>query len=144
MSKLTNKSPHFDIIGLNYVTIYVKDLEAAIVFYSQVLGPPDVIEDQHAIHGWKMGTTWLTLFPSKIGTHKDSNPRNAEFAIQLGQPEEVDRLYAALIEAGAKECMAPHDGEMYDTMRFGCVDDPFGMRIDVYCPINSTASEEAS
>jgi hypothetical protein len=24
---------------------------------------------------------------------------------------------------------------MYEPMRFACVDDPFGVRIDVYCPI---------
>jgi len=144
MDGLTENLPRFDIVGLNYVTIYVKELEAAIAFYSQVFGSPDVVDEKLAIHGWKMGTTWLTLFPSKIGTHKDSNPRNAEFAIQLAQPKEVDRLYAALIEAGAKECMKPQDTEMYDPMRFGCVDDPFGMRVDVYCPIDPSATEEAA
>ncbi len=24
---------------------------------------------------------------------------------------------------------------MYEPMRFACVDDPFGVRVDIYCPI---------
>jgi hypothetical protein len=37
--------------------------------------------------------------------------------------------------AGARPCMAPRDTSMYEPMRFGCVDDPFGVRIDVYCRV---------
>jgi uncharacterized glyoxalase superfamily protein PhnB len=62
------------------------------------------------------------------------NPRNTEFAIQLATPDEVDRLYGALITAGATFCRAPSDTRMYEPMRYCCVDDPFGVRIDVYCP----------
>ena len=31
--------------------------------------------------------------------------------------------------------MEPEDTCMYEPMRFCCVDDPVGIRIDVYCPI---------
>ncbi len=30
--------------------------------------------------------------------------------------------------------MSPADTKMYEPMRFACVDDPFGVRIDVYFP----------
>ncbi len=30
--------------------------------------------------------------------------------------------------------MPPDDTKIYEPMRFACVDDPFGVRIDVYCP----------
>jgi uncharacterized glyoxalase superfamily protein PhnB len=123
-----------DVISLNYPSFYVKDYETAIAFYTQVFGPPQ--SDKPRIKGWKLGDTWLTLFPSTdMGHDPEANPRNAEFAIQVATPEQVDALYHALLEAGAKVCMEPKDTEMYDPMRFCCVDDPVGIRIDVYCPI---------
>jgi uncharacterized glyoxalase superfamily protein PhnB len=69
----------------------------------------------------------------------ESNPRNTEFAIQVAAVEEVDRLHHALIAAGAKEYMAPADTRMYKPMRFACSDDPFGVRIDIYCPLDGAA-----
>jgi uncharacterized glyoxalase superfamily protein PhnB len=92
------------------------------------------------IVGWRMGATWLTLFPSKESPHPGSNPRNAEFAIQVATPDEVDALYQAFIEAGAKKGWEPFDTEMYEPMRFSCVDDPFGVRIDIICPLKSGGS----
>ena len=82
-----------------------------------------------------MGTTWLTVFPSRAGTDPAGNPRNAEFAVQVATPAEVDLLHTTLTAAGARTVMAPADTVMYEPMRYCCVDDPFGMRIDVYCPI---------
>ena len=134
------KSRPYQIADLNYISLYIKDFQEAITFYSQVFGTPDVIDEKSAIYGWRMGATWLTVFPSAAGTRQDSNPRNAEFAVQVSAPDEVDALYQAFIDAGAKECMAPKDTEMYEPMRFSCVDDPFGARIDIYCPVKGTTS----
>lgn len=125
----------FGIVGLNYVTLYFDDLEAAVAFYSDVLGPPDEVVEQPVIWGWKMGSTWLTLFPSSIGIEPGANPRNTEFAIQVETKDQVDALYQRFLDAGATNCDAPSDTEMYDPMRFSCVDDPFGVRIDIYCPL---------
>lgn len=125
----------FRIVGVNYVSLYVKDFEAAVEFYSRILDPPTYEEKD--TYGWKMGTAWLTIFPSKYGTSKGSNPCNAEFAIQVATPEAVDELYERFLEAGAKDYFPPEDTTMYEPMRFACVDDPFGVRIDVYCPIQA-------
>jgi len=127
--------PKFHIVDLNYISLYLKDFKSAVAFYTTVFGPPDESPDNVQLCGWKMGATWLTLFPSANGTHKDSNPRNAEFAIQVAAPAEVDALHQALLEAGAKDCWTPEDTTMYEPMRFSCVDDPFGVRIDIYCPL---------
>ncbi len=124
----------FQIVDLNYISLYLHDLAAAVAFYTQVFGPPDSVDAPHQTYGWRLGATWLTLLPSRIGTVRDSNPRNTEFAIQVAAPAEVDRLLAALVAAGARPFMAAEDTAMYEAMRFGCVDDPFGVRIDVYCP----------
>jgi len=129
--------PHlpFRIVDLDYVSLYVHDFAAAVSFYSQVLGAPRHTEGDGQLYGWPMGSTWLTVFPAGAGTHPGSNPRNAEFAIEVAAVAEVDALYDALIAAGAKNCWAPEDTRMCVSMRFACVDDPFGVRIDVYCPL---------
>jgi hypothetical protein len=76
------------------------------------------------------------LFPSEdLGRDPDANPRNAEFAIEVSEPKEVDLLYDAMLAAGAANCMAPKDTRMYEAMRFCAVDDPVGIRIDVFCLI---------
>ena len=118
--------------GLRFPSFYVRDYSKAVDFYTTVLGPPQT--NEKSITGWFIGDSWLTLFPAGFEGHgEDANPRNAEFAIEVGAPEEVDRLYAAMLAAGAKPCMAPEDTEMYVPMRFCCVDDPVGIRVDAYC-----------
>ena len=122
-----------EIVGLNYISLYIKDFEKAIEYYTQILGPPQYVEGKTI--GWPMGSTWLTLFPSKYGNREDSNPCNAEFAIQMGTPEAVDIMYNKFLEAGAMSYSKPTDTKMYEPMRFACVDDPFGVRVDIYCPL---------
>ena len=131
----------FKIVDLNFVSLYFVDLEKAVAFYSGIFGEPDQIYLEGPHYGWKLGATWLTLFESKIGTAVSSNPHNTEFAIQVAEHGEVDRLYDALIATGSKPCHKPEDTEMYVPMRFCCVDDPFGVRIDVYCLIDHPANE---
>ena len=124
----------YQIVDLNYVSLYVNDIQNAIAFYSQVFGAPESVDERRMIFGWRMGATWLTVLPSPAGIQPASNPCNTEFAVQVSAVDEVDRLYQALIQAGAKVCMPPQDTAMYEPMRFSCVDDPFGVRIDIYCP----------
>jgi len=54
----------------------------------------------------------------------------------VATPDEVDALYQAFIKAGAKKGWEPFDTEMYEPMRFSYVDDPFGVRIDIICPLD--------
>ena len=134
----------YKIVDLNFVSLYFLDLEKAAAFYTGIFGPPDQIDRNGPHFGWKLGATWLTLFESKGGTVPNRGPGNTEYAIQVAELGEVDRLYAALIAAGCKPFHTPEDTEMYVPMRFCCVDDPFGVRIDVYCLIDPPASESAA
>ena len=116
--------------GLRFPSFYIKEYQKAVDFYTAVLGAPQT--DAETIKGWQIGDSWLTLFPTGFEGHgEDANPRNAEFAIEVGAAEEVDRLYEAMLSAGATKCMVPEDTEMYVPMRFCCVDDPVGIRVDV-------------
>ena len=89
------------------------------------------------IIGWQMGSTWRTLFPTKAAVHQCSNPRNAEFAIQVAEPTEVDSKYRASVETGAMDGWEPFDTEMYGPMRFSCIDESFCVRIAIFCPLTS-------
>lgn len=124
----------FDIVGLNYVSLYPADHEEALEYYASVFGPLDVEDTMRGVWGWQMGSTWLTVFPGSAGTNPDGTTSNVEFAIQVATPEEVDRLYGAFMEVGVKGSSAPRNTEMYEPMRIGYVDDLFGVRIDIYCP----------
>ena len=52
------KDRAYRIVNLGYVSLYVKDLQPAITFYSQVFGPPDSLDAQKDIYGWRMGSTF--------------------------------------------------------------------------------------
>lgn len=132
--------PEVRIVGLAYMSIYVSDFEAAARFYTSVFGSPDYTEPAVQLLGWRMGSTWFTLFPASAGPAPDSDPKNTEFAIQVDSEQGVDALYARLIEMGAVSCLAPRNTRMYEAMRFGCVDDPFGVRIDIYFPLHTQES----
>lgn len=120
--------------GLYFPSFYFKDFEKACAFYTQVLGPPDV--DKEKLKGWELGNTWLTFFPSEGGAPSPGrNPQNAEFAIQVQTPAEVDVLFKAMVSAGATPFCEPEDTWMYEEMRFSGVDDPFGIRVDIFCPM---------
>ncbi len=138
---MAEKTKPFKIIDLNFISLYFLDLDEAVTFYTKIFGPPDQVDAKDPHYGWELGATWLTLFESKFGTAAESNPHNTEFAIQVAEPAEVDRLHDALLAAGSKEIHTPEDTEMYVPMRYCCVDDPFGVRIDVYCLIDPRASE---
>jgi uncharacterized glyoxalase superfamily protein PhnB len=128
-------SKTFTVVDLTYFSLYIKDYAEAIAFYSAVFGAPSVAAPDNSLTGWEMGATHLTIFPSSGGAVPESNPRNAEFAVQVSQPGEVDTLYTILVAAGAKAGWEPKDTEMYVPMRFAYVDDPFGTRIDIICPL---------
>lgn len=123
----------FRVVDLNYVSLYLEDLDGGVEFYGELFGPP--VYEEGKLRGWRMGATWLTLFPSDAGSCAGENPRNTEYAIQVERPGQVDVLYRRLLDLGSVVCREPEDTWMYEPMRFACVDDPFGVRIDIYCPI---------
>ena len=112
-----------------------------MAFWSALLGPPQYTEPGAGqLAGFRVGDTWLTLFPSSGGPHPDSAPRGCEFALRVAAAADVDRMHAQLVAHGAVSRMAPRDTWMYERMRYACVDDPFGVRVDVYCPLPSAAT----
>lgn len=118
----------FEFRGLHGATVYFSDYEAAVNYYTRVLGPPAYVEGEGTC-GWQLGNTWLTLLKGKSG-----NPQNVELNIVMQTPQEADRLHAAFIEAGGAG-EPPSDQLMYEPVRYCYVQDPFGTDILVICPL---------
>ena len=114
--------PQFEFAGLHGVALFFEDYEAAVDYYSRVLGPPVYVEGQFT-RGWRIGNTWLTLFPKETGS-----PTNAEIHFYMKTPAEAERLQAAFIEAGGSG-EPPTDALMFEPIRFCSVQDPFGTKI---------------
>jgi len=69
--------PRFEYLGLYGVTLFFSDYEAAVDYYTRVLGPPAYVEGA-GTRGWRLGNTWLTLLEWEKGS-----PRNVEFNIVM-------------------------------------------------------------
>jgi hypothetical protein len=120
--------PRFAYAGIHGATLYFGDYEAAVEYYTRVLGAPAYVEGA-GTRGWRIGNTWLTLLKGENG-----NPQNVEVMIATQTPDEVDRLHAAFIEAGGKG-EAPSDQLMYEPVRYCLAQDPFGASILIFCPL---------
>lgn len=114
--------PRFDYVGLHGATLFFSDYEAAVAYYTRVLGPPAYIEGAYT-YGWSIGGTWLTLLKGASGA-----PQNMEVTFVMGTPQEAERLQAAFIQEGGKGD-APSDQLMYQPLRYCPVTDPFGTSI---------------
>lgn len=51
----SDKTHGYHVIDLNYVGLYLEDLEKGKEFYSKLFGPP--IYKEGRLYGWKMGAT---------------------------------------------------------------------------------------
>jgi uncharacterized glyoxalase superfamily protein PhnB len=119
----------FDLgAGIRGAVLYYQDYPAALDFYTRVFGPPNYVEGDHT-HGWRLGESWLTLFPSKSGS-----PGNIEVPFYLPTREAADALFAALIEAGAQGD-PPAETLMYRPVYMAIVTDPFGVTLDLVCEV---------
>jgi hypothetical protein len=112
----------FDFAGLHGIALFFHQYEAAVAYYTRVLGPPAYVEGEFT-KGWRIGNTWLTLFPAQSG-----GPQNTEIHFLVKTPEEAERLQAAFIAAGGNG-EDPSDQLMYEPLRYCPVEDPFGTSI---------------
>jgi len=114
--------PLFRFEGIRGVSLFFDAYEEAVAFYSSVLGPPNYVEGA-GTRSWVIGDSWLTLFAATAGS-----PANAEVQLVVDSPEEVDRLHAAFLHAGATG-QRPTDELMHKPVRFGAFTDPFGASV---------------
>jgi hypothetical protein len=114
--------PRYRFSGSFGVTLYFEEYDAAVEYYSQVLGQPAYVEGE-GTRGWQVGSGWLTLLRGRSG-----GPRNVEVTFQMETPREAEMLQRAFIEAGG-EGPVPSDQLMYEPIRSCPVSDPFGTEL---------------
>jgi len=112
--------PRFAVRALGGVSLYHEDHDAAVAFFTEVLGPPGYVEGPE-VRAWMLGAGTLTLFEARSG-----NPVGVEVTLEVDEPDEVDRLHAAFLAAGAREERAPADTLLFAPVRRSVVRDPFG------------------
>ena len=117
--------PRFEYLGLHGVTLFFSDFEAAVEYYTRVLGSPAYVEGA-GTRGWQVVGTWLTLLKWEKGS-----PRNVEINFVMKTSLDAERLQSAFIEAGGSG-EPPSDQLMYEPMRFCPVVDPFGTNILIF------------
>lgn len=118
----------FEFLGIRGADLYFSNYEAAVEFYTAVLGSPMYVEGD-GTRGWKIGNSKLTLLSGGTGA-----PTNASVPFVMQSPAEAERLHAAFIAAGATGA-GPSDQLMYEPVRFCPVVDPFGTELLIYAPL---------
>lgn len=113
---------HFQFVNSFGTTLYFEDYEAAVAFYTNVLGHPTYVEGK-STRGWPIGKGWLTFLRGESG-----NPKNVEITLELESVKEAETLQRKFISEGAKG-QAPSDQLMYRPIRACPVVDPFGLEI---------------
>ncbi|MEJ2759557.1 MAG: hypothetical protein P8046_13835 [Anaerolineales bacterium] len=120
--------PKYPFIGVCGATLFYQEYPAALAFFRQVFGEPAYVEGDFT-HGWRIGESWLTVFPAKEGS-----PANLEVPVYLQTAEAVDALYAAFIAAGAMGD-PPQNTLMYVPVYMTVVTDPFGVLFTLVCEV---------
>ncbi len=120
--------PRHNFRGTFGLTLYFEEFEAAVAYYSEVLGPPAYLEGM-GTRGWPIGSGWLTLLKGLKGS-----PSNLEVTFEMETPEAAEAVQRAFIEAGG-EGPAPSDQLMYIPVRSCSVRDPFGTELLIVSPL---------
>lgn len=121
-------APRFRFGAVGGATLFFADYEAAVAYYTEVLGGPAYVEGS-GTRGWPIGDSWLTLLAGGDGA-----PRNTEIGITVESGAEAERLQAAFIAAGGTGA-EPSDQLMYRPIRACPVTDPFGTDLLISAPL---------
>ncbi len=124
--------PRFEFTGSFGTTLFYEDYEAAVAFFTAVLGPPAYVEDT-GTRGWPIGGGWLTLLHGQTG-----NPQNVEITFTMATPAEAEKLHAAFIAAGGQG-EPPSDQLMYAPIRYCAVTSPQGTPLLVISPLSENS-----
>lgn len=127
--------PRLEAIG-----VVISDMARAIAFYRRVgLDFPDEAADE--VHAEATGPGRLRVMldtEASVTSFSDwaapqgGNPRTA-LAFLCDSPDEVDRMFAELIDAGGSGHLEPFDAPW--GQRYATVYDPDGNAVDLFAPL---------
>jgi len=128
-------TPKLDVFG-----IVVSDMARSVAFYRRLgLEFPDGAENEPHVEAqlgagirYALDTEeTMRAFDSEWKRPSDGHLTGGAFHCE--SPQEVDRLYAELVEAGATRYKEPWDA--FWGMRYAQLRDPDGTVIDLYAPL---------
>ena len=122
----------FDLIG-----VFVSDLKTMVQFYKEVIGIEIDWDGNGPYAEFKHDGIRFAMFerkelPKLLGeqpSYPDGINGTFELAINVGEPENVDKTYKRLVEAGAKPIYAPRNEPW--NMRSSMITDPEGNLIEI-------------
>jgi lactoylglutathione lyase len=122
----------FDMIGL-----FVQDIQVMVDFYINVIGLETDWDGQGPYAEFKHEGIRFSMYerkelPQLIGQTPEFPQRlngTFELAINVGEPENVDRAYEQIVAAGGKPVYAPRDEPWH--MRSAMISDPEGNLIEI-------------
>jgi uncharacterized glyoxalase superfamily protein PhnB len=130
-------TPRFDVLGL-----VVADMGRSLAFYRR-LGldlPPDADVQPHvelALPGG-LRLAWDTVDTIRSFDPSWSPPKGGHgvgLAFACDSPDEVDRTYAGLVDAGYEGHLPPWDA--FWGQRYATIHDPDGHSVDLFAPLPS-------
>jgi uncharacterized glyoxalase superfamily protein PhnB len=130
--------PQFDVVGL-----IVSDLHRAVGFYARLgIRFPDEIDpmDHGHVEAELPGGLRFTLDAEESirsfdpGWSPPSGGHRVALAFRCESPEEVDRLYRELTDAGAQSHKEPWDA--FWGQRYAQVQDPDGSIVDLFAALS--------
>jgi uncharacterized glyoxalase superfamily protein PhnB len=133
-------SPQLDFFG-----IVVSDMARSVAFYRRLgLEFPEGAENEQHVEAPLPGGLRYALDTEDVMRGFDpewKRPTDGHAtggAFRCDSPEEVDRVYAELLEAGAKPYKEPFDA--FWGQRYAQLKDPDGTVIDLYAPLPQQGS----
>ena len=126
-------SPQLDAFG-----VVVSDMGRALAFYRKLgLDFPDGAEDEGHVEAQVTGGMRYMLDREDVVTSFDPDWKRPDGAhggvFRCESPEEVDRVFAELLEAGGRAHKEPWDA--FWGQRYAQVADPDGTIVDLYAPL---------
>jgi uncharacterized glyoxalase superfamily protein PhnB len=127
-------SPQLDAFG-----IPVTDMARAIAFYRNLgLDFPEGAENEGHVEAQAGGMRYMLDSEDVMRSfdpdwHRPTDGHLVGGAFRCESPEEVDRVYAQLLEAGGSTHKEPWDA--FWGQRYAQVKDPDGTVIDLYAPL---------
>ncbi len=122
---------HTPIVGLDHISVNVRDLKAARKFWSAALGAVGMkinadFGDAFAMGSKKEKILWLSRDKQSSG--------HGHYAFRVNRRDEVDAFYSAALEAGGVENGAPGPRPDYGRNYYAAfVKDREGNNVEVVC-----------
>ncbi len=130
---------------LNFFGVVVSDMARSLAFYRRLgLDFPDGSENEQHVEAKLPGGMTYALDTEDVMRAFDSEwqrPTGGHLtggAFHCDSPEEVDRVYAELLQAGGSAHKAPWDA--FWGQRYAQIKDPDGTVLDLYAPLPDSGS----